>query len=232
VPSTDTEPSRRFPDTSKTIGAPERALWRQSRRRGGISASAKRTLPRKKVTRRGGGRRKPNALRGFSWCCDLLGLDDAAIRERVLLRMDRVTSMTRHRWLPVSRAATGFFGHCFRPMKRFPARRWTFVVTLLGSLQLACHPGATGVIGASTSSPGSPISRPCGTTPFGASRASIPESPSSAKSGRTPRRRSRPRHSEAQEPRPRHRRILRGRGLAGRVRRRRVGTACRRPVHS
>src|SRR5438046_10516798 len=27
VPSTDSELSRRFPDTSKTIGAPERALW-------------------------------------------------------------------------------------------------------------------------------------------------------------------------------------------------------------
>ena len=105
MPSTDTEPSRRFPDTSKTMGAPERALWAailadavdicigQAHASAEESHAARRWVEESR-TRFG----------GFSWCCDLLDLDDAAIRERVLLRMDRVTSMTRHRWLPGYRA--------------------------------------------------------------------------------------------------------------------------------
>jgi len=110
VPSTDTEPSRRFPDTSKTIGAPERRSGRQSSPTRWISASAKRTLPRRKSRGEAVGRRKPNALRRLLWCCDLLGLDDA--RSRTCVAADGPGDIDDEASLAagVSRAATGFFG--------------------------------------------------------------------------------------------------------------------------
>jgi len=105
VASIDTGASRRFAETSKTAGAPERALWAAILADavdiciGHAHASAEESQAAKRWVEESRAH-----FGGFSWCCDLLGLDDAAIRERVLLRMERLSSMTRHRWLPGYRA--------------------------------------------------------------------------------------------------------------------------------
>ena len=113
---------RRMPETSKTTGGPERALWAAILADaveiciGHTPASAEESQAARRWVEQ-----ERSQFGGFSWCCDLLGLDDGAIRERILRRMDRVTSITRQRWLPGCRAQ--------RPLMAAPQRSPSVIVS-------------------------------------------------------------------------------------------------------
>ena len=85
---------------SPTIGGPERALWAAILADavaicvGNTSVSLEDTGAAHRWIDEG-----RNEFGGFAWCCDLLGLDDQAIRERVAVRTNRLTSLGRRRWV-------------------------------------------------------------------------------------------------------------------------------------
>jgi hypothetical protein len=76
---------------SPTIGAPERALWAAI-----LSDAVAICLGRTSASVSEGGaalnwiQEGSTVFGGFSWCCEILGLDDSAIRERVRGRMWRL----------------------------------------------------------------------------------------------------------------------------------------------
>jgi hypothetical protein len=88
--------------SSPTIGAPERALWAAI-----LSDAVAICLGRTSASLGEGGaalswiQEGSTVFGGFGWCCDLLGLDDSAIRERVRRGMSRLHP-TRRRWLAAS----------------------------------------------------------------------------------------------------------------------------------
>ena len=81
---------------SRILGAAERALWAAILTDavdicvGKITASAEETTAARRWVEEA-----QTQFGGFTWCCDLLGLDDDAIRERILPRVPRVMALRR-----------------------------------------------------------------------------------------------------------------------------------------
>ena len=92
---------------STVTGAPERALWAAilgdavSICLGRTAASLEEILAARRWIVEPGAH-----FGGFGWCCDLLGLDEIAIRERIIPHGFRLTALRRRRWLPAPRSAS------------------------------------------------------------------------------------------------------------------------------
>ena len=105
--STPAESTDRLTALSTVTAAPERALWAAilgdavSICLGRTAASLEEILAARRWIVEPGAH-----FGGFGWCCDLLGLDEIAIRERIIPHGFRLTALRRRRWLPAPRSAS------------------------------------------------------------------------------------------------------------------------------